>query len=220
MSSLSFAITFIFLMTSCSDTTSKTKSDTAITHRIDSSAKAKTDTLPSTFDTTLTVFKDTSYKLTLHVFDTESFNEEKSNSTVLFNYVRDDKAQLIFRDSFYCMNPLIDFEDYNNDRIKDVLFFYYTGARANPTYHLYLVDTLKHKLTYVKGFEDLPNPVLDSVNNIISSSALYGGKAAVSFYRISSKLKLINLGHPFDADLGDDEPFDKAVKQIVKEKGK
>ncbi len=118
------------------------------------------------------------------------------------------------------MSPLIEFQDFNNDRIKDVLFFYYTGRRSNPTYHLYLVDTINNKLTYVKGFENLPNPDLDSSNNIISSYALSGGEVGVSFYRINPDLKLVNLGHSFESEFGDDKPFDKATKAILKERGK
>jgi len=107
--------------------------------------------------------------------------------------------------------------DFNNDKIKDLLFFYYTGGRSNPTYHLYLVDTMRHKLTYVKGFEDLPNPFLDSTNNIITSGVLYADRIAYSFYRITNN-HLINLGHPIDTDWNDSTEYENAIKQILKEK--
>jgi len=196
-----------------------TETNRGVVNHADSLAKPIQDSLPTTYDTTIMIFKNTSYKLSLHVFDTETFNEEKNNSTISFNRIQRDKIERIFQDSFYCMSSLMDFQDFNNDGIKNVLFFYYTGARANPTYHLYLVDTNHHRLTYVKGFEDLPNPELDSTNNIISSSALSGGNVGVSFYRINSKSKLINLGHSFDAEFGDDEPFDRAKRKIINEKG-
>jgi len=99
---------------------------------------------------------------------------------------------------------------------KDILVFYYTGARANPTYHLYLSDPKNHKLIYVKGFEELPNPDLDLTHNIIISIAL-SGTNHYSFYRITPKNKLINLGHSFDSDLDDSIKYENAIRKILKE---
>lgn len=115
------------------------------------------------------------------------------------------------------MNPLIELQDFNNDKVKDILFFYYTGGRANPTYHLYLVDTANHKLIYVKGFENLPNPDLDTENNIITSVAMAGSDYIWDFYRINSQNKLTKLGHGFETDLGDTIKYDQAIKQILNE---
>ena len=116
----------------------------------------------------------------------------------------------------FCMYPDIDFQDFNNDKVKDVLVFYYTGARANPTYHLYLSDIKNRQLIRVKGFEDLPNPDLDTTHNIIESIAL-SGTNYYSFYRINSNNRLINLGHDFDEDPKDSTQYEKALRQILKE---
>ena len=215
-----FKILFLLLLTSCVDRTSNNTANTASIPVAENSATALKDTTPNTFDTTLFPFSDSSYKLTLHVFGTNSYNEEKSNSTITFNHFYRDKTERIFQDSFYCMNALLDRRDFNNDKIKDVSFFYFTGARANPTYHLYLVDTIRHKLKYVKGFENLPNPTFDSIHNIISSSALYGQRVATSFYRINSRNKLINLGHSIDTDFGDSVEYGKAINKISKNERK
>ena len=109
----------------------------------------------------------------------------------------------------------ISLQDFNNDKVKDVLVFCYTGARANPTYHLYLVDIKRKSLKYVRGFEELPNPELYTSNNIITSLAL-SGTNYYSFYRINSKNKLINLGRSFEADIGDSTKYEKAMQQILK----
>ena len=114
------------------------------------------------------------------------------------------------------MYPDIDFQDFNNDKVKDVLVFYYTGARSNPTYHLYLTDLKNHNLIGVKGFEELPNPDLDSSNNIITSIALSGSNY-YTFYRIISKNKLINLGHDYEDNPNDSTQYEKTVQQILKE---
>jgi hypothetical protein len=66
----------------------------------------------------------------------------------------------------------------------------------------------------VKGFENLPNPELDTTNNIITSIAL-SGTNYYTFHRINSKKKLVNLGHGFETDLEDTTKFDRAIKQIL-----
>ncbi|TFF35608.1 hypothetical protein E2R66_18020 [Mucilaginibacter psychrotolerans] len=108
----------------------------------------------------------------------------------------------------------------NNDSVPDIMVFYNTGGRANPTYHLYLRDTIRHKITYVKGFEDLPNPELDTANNIITSGGLYGESVGWEFYRVDSHNKLLTLWHRVDGRMDDNVKYDRAVKAILKKWGK
>lgn len=181
------------------------------------------DTVPSFFDTTIRPFKDHSYKLALHVFNTntESLSPDKNNAVLTFVHSYGNKKEFVFKDSLYCMFGEVEQKDFNNDMVKDLIFIHYTGARANPTYYLFLVDKVHKKLSRVKGFEELPNPELDSVNNIITSAALYGSKVGWSFYRINTKGKLINLGHSFEGEFGgDDEKYNKAIRAIKKENKK
>jgi hypothetical protein len=211
------AIIFIIFFISCNNKHSSNKPVTESVHHVNSLIEEDTSI---NLDSTLTPFSDKSYKLILHVFDTTSHDVETKNTTVTFSRFQGEDVKRIFQDSFYCMSFLIDSQDYNNDNVKDVLFFYSTGARANPTYHLYLADTIKHKLTYINGFENLPNPDFDSAANIITSAALAGTDIIWSFYRINSKNKLINLGNGFTADFGDSIKYEQAIRKIVKEKGK
>jgi hypothetical protein len=188
--------------------------------KVDSSKKApKRDSSKNTFDTTFAIFTDTSYKVTFHGFDLNSEDWEKKNATLTFSQKGAAGLKKIFQHSFYCMYPEITFKDFNSDKIEDLLIFYSTGARANPTYHLYLVDTSDHKLTHVRGFENLPNPDFDSVNNIVTSVGLAGLDYYWEFHRIRPSGKLINLGHGFTED-SDSLKYDKTVKRIIKEWGK
>ena len=168
-------------------------------------------------DKTVNLFGDSSYKLTLHIFDTTNYDEETINATLTFTKQEKNYVKVLFRDSLYCLYPDIDFQDFNNDKEKDVLIFYYTGARANPTYHLYLTDLKNRKLLRVKGFEKLPNPDLDTTNNIIISIAL-SGTNYYSFYRINKANKLINLGYSFTENLGDSTQYDRTIRKIKKYK--
>jgi hypothetical protein len=215
MSSRLLSFLVLLFVSACTNESVSSGDNVAVGQKVSSTVPQK-DSFLTTFDTTLTPFLDTSYKLTINIFNTNSYNEENNNSTVTFSHFLGNKAERIFEDSFYCMHPLIDRQDFNNDKVKDILIFYYTGARANPTYHLYLVDSIKYKLTYVKGFEELPNPELDSAKNIITSAALAGADVIWSFYRITPKNELVNLGNGITAEFGDSLKFDKAIKAILK----
>ena len=125
-------------------------------------------------DTTITLFADSSYTLTLRIFDTANrYEAERNNAVLTFSRQNRNQTKIFFRDSLFCMYPGIGFKDFNNDNVKDIILFYYTGARANETYHLYVTDKRSHKLIRVKGFEELPNPMLDTTNNIITSIVFF-----------------------------------------------
>ncbi|GAO43341.1 hypothetical protein FPE01S_02_04460 [Flavihumibacter petaseus NBRC 106054] len=167
-------------------------------------------------DYTTILFGDSSYILILHLFDTtNNYDAEKNNTILTFSKKGRNQTKALFRDSMFCMYQDIDFKDFNNDKIADITVFYYTGARANPTYHLYLTDLKNHRLIRVKDFEELPNPDLDTTNNIITSIAL-SGTNYYSFYRIDTKNKLKNLGHSFNENPNDSTQYEKAIRQILK----
>ena len=166
-------------------------------------------------DTTAIIFNDSSYRLTVHVFDNTNYDEEKSNAVLIFTRQEKNKTKILFRDSLYCIQPFIDFQDFNNDKVKDVLVFHSTGARANPTYHLYLTDKKNRKLIRIKGFEKLPNPSLDATNNIIASVGL-SGTNYYSFYRIDFKNRLINLRHSYEENPGDSTQYEKTIQNILR----
>jgi hypothetical protein len=175
------------------------------------------DTIPS--DYSITLFNDTAYKLHITIFDTGAYDETQANAVLSLKKNQGGKLTVLLKDSIYFSRPFyLQFGDFNNDKIKDLLFFYYDGARANPRYTLYLVDPKSHSLTHVKGFEELTNAELDSTNNIITSIAL-SGTAHYSFYRIARKNKLINLGHSFEARENDSDTlkYNKAIQKIKKE---
>ncbi len=164
----------------------------------------------------ITLFGDSSYLLTLHTFDTTNNSDtEKKNSVLTFSQNEKSNINIFFSDSIFSMYPDIELQDFNNDKVKDVLIFYYSGGRANPSYHLYLTNNKEKKLTRVNGFEKLPNPDFDTSNNIITSIAL-AGKNSYSFYRINSDNKLINLGYKYEENHNDSLQNENAIRQILK----
>jgi hypothetical protein len=209
------------------DTLNKKETDTNGTAKIETAAsdsvnqetgsavEIKTENIASTSDTTWFPFSDSSYQLNVHIFNTDASSEDEINSVITYNHVRQGKTKQIFRDSFYCMDKgYMLRQDLNDDHIQDVLIFCYSGVRANPSYHLFLADTIRHKLTYVKGFEELPNPSLDPVYNVIASLAL-SGTSDYRFYRINSKNKLISLGHGYEERDNDSTQYERAIRAII-----
>ncbi len=166
-------------------------------------------------DDSAMVFGDENYMLFLHTFDNANSNASTKNTTLTLTKKTEKRVDTLFKDSLHCMHPDISFKDFNNDKVKDVLIFYYTGGRANPTYHLYLTDLKKKSLIRIRGFEELPNPELDTRNNIITSVAL-AGTYFWSFYTINHKNKLVELGHEFEANVDYSIKFDKALNTILK----
>jgi hypothetical protein len=210
----SILLSLLFIsLTACLDKTQPSTVEATIAKPTDTTTIARTEIYN---DSTITLFGDSSYKLTLQTFDTANNYDAERNNTVLILSKQDrNQIKVLFRDSLFCMYPDIDFQDYNNDKIKDVLVFYYTGARANPTYHLYLTNLKNHNLIRVKGFEELPNPALDTTNNIITSIAL-SGTNYYSFYRINTQNKLIDLGHRYEENPNDSTQYEKAIRKILK----
>ena len=162
------------------------------------------------------IFGDTSYKLTLTTFDSTTQDPDSFNAILTFYRQFQNETITFFKDSLYCMYPNIEFQDFNNDQVKDVLVFNYTGGRSNPTYYLYLVNEKENSLIRVNGFEQLPNPDLDSTNNIITSIALSGANH-YAFYRINNHGNLINLQHDFFENPKDSTQYSNAIKQILNE---
>jgi len=71
----------------------------------------------------------------------------------------------------------------------------------------------------VKGFENLPNPGMDSVYNVISSLRL-SGRNYYSFYKINGRSQLINLGHGYMEQPGDSSQYEQAIRAIIMDRRK
>lgn len=177
-------------------------------------------------DNILYLFKDSSYQVRFRISG-NYYSElgaydgagERNNSVLKFIYKTKGVEEVLFVDSLSCMSANFNHQDFNNDGIKDLEVFHFDGARANPRYYLYLVDQKDKKLTLVKGFEEIPNAELDSINNIIVGMALYGGDVDYSFHRISGAGKLVRLHKPV-TDTVNGIKSETITRQIVKHWGK
>jgi len=174
------------------------------------------------FDTVFHLFTDTNYQLIFHAINTESFYEsydDKYNTILTFVHYTPEGKKTLFVDSLSCMNVIFDTQDFDNDKIADLMIFHSDGARANPRYYLYLVKPNVHQLINVKGFEEIPSPELDSSKNIIFGSGLFGNSIDNTFFRINKSNKLIQLHRDVVSTADDTIKVRRAVNQIVKRWG-
>lgn len=168
-------------------------------------------------DTSLAVFGDTVYRLSLRVFDPEAADEEKSNATLTLWHAPGGRVTILRRDSLFCTRPRLELRDFDFDGEKDVLVLNTSSARSNWTHHLYLTDRSHHRLQRVEGFEEIANPEVDEEHRLIVGYAR-AGKNYYSFYRITPAGKVVDLGHSFEEEIGEEnDRYEKAVRAIKRE---
>lgn len=162
----------------------------------------------NSYDTTFVLFSDSSYLFQFLTFDVQNRN----NAVVKILRRRPTKGSTtIFSDSLNCMSSIVERKDFNNDKIDDILIFHSTGVRSNPTYYLYLVNASQKNIERVYGFENLPNPDIDS--NIITSVAVAGTQYIYNFYMLKGN-KLINFQKQATIEMNDSLTYPQIIKQL------
>ncbi len=133
-----------------------------------------------------------------------------------FYKIENNRKKFIQTDTLTCFLPQIEFIDYNNDNIKDILILNVSSARSNLSYFLYLVDLKKDKLKRVKGFEKIPNPKYLKEYDLITNY-VFTGKNWTKFYKIKSdsviEFNKIIYEEPDGSYMNE---YNKALKEILK----
>jgi hemoglobin-like flavoprotein len=169
-----------------------------------------------------TVYKNKGYQITLTLFDNIHEDETTYNTLFTLNRLINGQYQPIYADSIVSSVREIDFVDFNNDHVKDILVQHSSDVRSNRTYCLYLVDTAQNKLKKIKGFEVIKNPEYLPEYNLVDNYVV-SGKNWTSFYRImNDTIKDYNIiiyddqndlaGHAYKA------AFENAIRTIAKSK--
>lgn len=130
------------------------------------------------------VFNQSGYAIRLILFD--SLIENEYNSIFLFGEQNQYDLEKVFADTLYSEVGQIEFIDYNNDNIKDILVQNISDARSNWTYNLFLTDFKEKTLRKVKGFQEIKNPRLNKDFGIIESH-VNSGTNYIEFYRLVEK---------------------------------
>jgi hypothetical protein len=127
------------------------------------------------------VFNQSGYAVRLILFD--SLIGHEYNSIFLFGEQNQYNLGKVFSDTLYSDVGQIEFADYNNDNIKDILVQNISDARSNWTYNLFLTDFKEKTLIKVKGFQKIKNPKLNNDFGIIESHVI-SGTNYIEFYRL------------------------------------
>jgi hypothetical protein len=153
------------------------------------------------------------YQLSIKVLDKNKYDSEENNGH--FTISKLNGTKFLVSDSLSCYRTDINFQDYNQDGIEDILIYHDAGFRANTTYYLYLTDSKKKSFTRIIGFEKIPNTSIDS-NKIITSLTL-SGQNSYSFYVINENFNIKQIGKKvYSNDFNKGKLVEKEYQQIIK----
>jgi hypothetical protein len=160
------------------------------------------------------VYIDKGYKITLTKFDPNNDGDETRKNSIFSLYkLVDGKYSLIYKDSIFFQFQEVKFQDFNNDKVKDILIQNYSSARSNLFYYLYTVDTKNDKLKKIDGFERIPNPTFLSKYKIIEGSAV-AGKDWTKFYEIKGD-SIHDFGVVIYDNHMDNSNYERAYKKAI-----
>ena len=214
-------ILILLTLNSCNNSGVQTKTSIADTSKkIDTTLDKKNkDDFETTEINCDTVYFGKGYKLTLKKFDSTNEDETKLNTVFSFQKSTNGQYSEIFRDSIFNKVQDVELEDFNNDKIKDILVQNFSDVRSNWTYYLYLVDTTHDSLKKIKGFEKIKNPSYVSKYDLIDNYVV-SGTNWTSFYKIKGDtifdLEIVIYADPsLENDSKYDRDYKKAIKTIL-----
>jgi hypothetical protein len=138
---------------------------------------------------------------------------------LLFNQQNEGLSE-IYRDTIESTAPGVEFSDFNNDNIKDILIQNYSDVRSNWTYNLYVVNKEFDQVQKIKGFDRIKNPnylpKYDLIDNMVMS-----GRNWTCFYKIvGDSIKdfgIIIYDSPDEnGNYTYDEEYKMAIRKILK----
>ncbi|WP_316802466.1 XAC2610-related protein [Pedobacter nototheniae] len=137
------------------------------------------------------------------------------NTNIYFGKHNGTTDQLFWKTHLFMrtIKDQVEYIDYNDDGVKDMVIFMDTGARgANSFFMLLLTDPKKRTLTRIKDFENIVNPSYDKKRKIILSYG-FSGTNHYSIYKLKNN-KIYQIGHSFeDTETLD---LDKKIDGILK----
>jgi hypothetical protein len=207
-----FILTIFVLTTSCNNVRTNNSSLS-----IDTLNTTKKQTFEILCDT---VYENKNYKIILEYYP-NGIEKDSNNNNTIFTFTNVEKSTtiVIFKDTVYSHSGLIEFKDFNNDNLKDVLIQNISDVRSNWTFNLYLVDTINDRIKKIKGFNEIKNPrylaKFNLVDNFVNS-----GRNWTSFYKIQGD-SIKNFDIFIYEDQTDDgkyqKDYEKAIEKIMNE---
>lgn len=165
------------------------------------------------------IYKDKGITIKLVNFETEKDGyENEKNSILIINQKLNNKNLVLIKDSIFSSAQKIEFKDFNNDKVKDILVQNISDVRSNWTYNLYLYNPKTNNFKKVIGFEEIKNPSYNSKHNIIESHVVSATNWA-AFYKIKNfKVYDYNIEINDDGSSKSEKEYRKAIKKISETK--
>lgn len=170
------------------------------------------------------VYQNKNYKIVLrHFSDEKSYEENDKNTVFIFSKKINGKYKELFRDSIESHDDNYEFQDFNGDKIKDILIQNISDVRSNWTYYLYLVDLKNDRLTKVRNFNRIKNPHYLPQYNLIDNEVI-SGRNWTSFYQIKKDTiydfeYVIYDGENENGNVVDfDKEYDNTLLKVLKNK--
>lgn len=141
-----------------------------------------------------TIYPLKGYKLVYYHFSDEtSYDTGVYNTTITFLQFRNGAYKEFYKDSLQCFFEEIRFEDFNGDKVKDLLVENISDVRSNLTYYLYLIDTVQNTVKKIKDFEQIKNPQYLEKYDLIDNQVM-SGRNWTGFYKIRED-RAVDLGY-------------------------
>ena len=159
------------------------------------------------------IYKNRGIQIKLKTFDDgkDGFDGEKNSILTI-----EQNKSVIVKDSIFSSAQKIEFADFNNDKIKDILVQNISDVRSNWTYYLYLYNPKTNRFKRVKGFEEIKNPKFNSKDNIVESYVV-SGQNWIGFYKIKNN-RAIDLKMEIDNGENFERDYEKTIKKIKSKK--
>lgn len=162
------------------------------------------------------IYPNKKYSIKLYqIIDSPALSIDENSKNYLFELKQNGKN--IFVDSIFSIVAEINFRDFNNDGIKDILIQNDSDVRSNWTYNLYLIDTLNNSIKKVKGFNQIKNPNFIAKYNLIDNEVM-SGRNWTSFYQIQNDT-IFDFGYVIYNGMNDDGTivdFDKEYQKTIR----
>lgn len=162
------------------------------------------------------------YQITLTAIGSISEDENIPNTLFTVHRLSGGQYETIFSDSVFSRTRTVEFADYNDDKIPDILVHNISDVRSNQTYHLYCVDTAQNKLKKIKGFEVIKNPTYLPQYKLVTNYVM-SGQIWTSFYKIKGN-SIKDFGIVIYDNQTDDGSYErdykKAIQSILKKERK
>lgn len=218
---LFFILTLIATITSC-DNVERNKQSSKIDtargnqNRLTNNTTDNSEIVEINCDT---IYKDKGISIRLVPLDRKTNNEPENTFIFLVFKKQNGKQAEIFRDTIESTVLEVEFADFNNDNVKDILIQNFSDVRSNWTYNLYIVDRNLDLIRKIKGFEEIKNPnylpKYDLIDNMVAS-----GRNWTSFYKIvGDTIKDFNIviydGEDENGKDTYDADYKKAINKIL-----